>query len=262
MIREQLKDYLNSISLGDSLDRLKELPDSSVDLVVMSPPYNLRNSSRRGKAANSGGKWKKAVIADAGYDGHDDNMPHEEYVSWQREILTECMRVIKPNGAIYYNHKDRIQNGLLQTRNDILEGFPVRQRITWFRNGGHNFNPGYYVPMSEQIYLICNKGFRLAKGGNKYGDVWQIAQAKNSKHPAPMPVELAERCISTTNARVVLDPFMGSGTTAIAARRMGRYWIGFEKSREYIDMAQKRLQHEFETPQWKKWFQALRNSAA
>jgi len=167
--------------------------------------------------------------------------------------LTECLRVIKEDGAIYYNHKDRIQGGLLQTRNDILDGFPLRQRITWFRNGGYNFNPGYYVPMSEQVYVICKPKFRLAKGGNRYGDVWQIGQARRSDHPAPMPVELAERIIETTNARIVLDPFSGSGTTAIAARRKGRFFIGFDQSGRYTKLAEYRLRKEYSDPSWRKW---------
>ena len=82
-------------------------------------------------------------------------MPHEEYVQWQRACLTEMMRLIPDTGAIFYNHKWRTQNKLLQTRNDIVDGFPVRQIIIWQRAGGHNFNNQYFVPTYEVIYLIC-----------------------------------------------------------------------------------------------------------
>ncbi len=68
-------------------------------------------------------------------------MPHDEYVAWQRACLSECMRVIKDDGAIFYNHKWRVQAGLLQDRSDIVAGFPVRQIIIWKRKGGINFNP-------------------------------------------------------------------------------------------------------------------------
>ena len=65
------------------------------------------------------------------------------------------MRVLKPTGAIFYNHKWRIQKGLLQDRADIVNDFPVRQIIIWQRAGGINFNPGYFLPTYEVIYLIA-----------------------------------------------------------------------------------------------------------
>lgn len=63
-------------------------------------------------------------------------MPHEEYAAWQRRCLTEMYRIIKDDGAIFYNHKWRVQGGLLQDRQDIVSGFPVRQIIIWRRKGG------------------------------------------------------------------------------------------------------------------------------
>jgi DNA modification methylase len=73
------------------------------------------------------------------------------------------------------------------------------------------------------------------------GDVWTIRQDIRNPHPASFPVEIPRRCIETTGAKIVLDPFMGSGTTAIAAEMLGRSWVGFEKAQEYIDQASKRL---------------------
>ncbi|EMN6591983.1 site-specific DNA-methyltransferase, partial [Escherichia coli] len=150
-------------------------------------------------------------------------------------------RVIKDDGAIFYNHKWRVQKGLIQDRHDIVDGFPVRQIIIWQRNGGFNFNPGYFVPTYEVIYMITKPNFKLAKGANSHGDVWQIGQAKNIDHPAPFPIELIERVISSTNANIILDPFMGSGTTALAAKKLDRNYIGIEISQEYCDYAQKRI---------------------
>ena len=71
--------------------------------------------------------------------------------------------------------------------------------------------------------------------------IWKINQSFNNEHPAPFPVELPKRCIEATNARIVLDPFMGSGTTAVAAKMLGVKWIGIEISKKYCDMANKRL---------------------
>lgn len=234
-------DYIkNKILCGDVLEELKKIPDESIDLVVTSPPYNLKNSTGNGMKDGRGGKWANAALID-GYQSHDDNMPHKEYVNWQRNCLSECMRVIKKDGAIFYNHKWRVQNGLLQERNDIVAGFPVRQIIIWQRKGGINFNPGYFLPTYEVIYMIANKKFKLAPKANRHGDIWQIAQERKNKHPAPFPVELIERIISSTNANIVLDPFMGSGTTAVAAKKLNRNYIGIEISLEYCEQAQERL---------------------
>lgn len=190
-----------------------------------------------------GGKWKGAALVN-GYSHHDDNMPHDRYVAWQRACLSEMLRVIKNNGAIFYNHKWRVQNGLLQDRSDIVEGFPVRQIIIWKRKGGFNFNPGYFVPTYEVIYLIVKPDFRLALKANSLGDVWEFTQEMKNSHPAPFPLDFALRCIQSTTAQIVLDPFMGSGTTAVAAKRLGRYFIGFEISPEYCYLAKERLNKE------------------
>jgi len=168
-------------------------------------------------------------------------MPYDEYVAWQRRCLESMMRVLADDGAIFYNHKWRVQGGLLQDRREIIDGFPVRQVIVWRRSGGINFNPGYFLPTYEVIYLICKPEFRLAPKASALTDLWEIRQERANPHPAPFPVELAERCIESTTAQVVLDPFMGSGTTAVAAQRLGRRWIGIDISDEYCRMADGRL---------------------
>jgi modification methylase len=236
-----IADIRNRFICGDCIEVMKKIPSDSVDLIVTSPPYNLRNSTGNGMKDGRGGKWSNAVLIN-GYKKHQDSMPYDEYVQWQRDCLTEMIRIIPNNGAIFYNHKWRVQKGLLQDRHEIINDFPVRQVIIWQRNGGINFNPGYFLPTYEVIYLICKKGFRLAPKANAIGDVWSISQDRNNPHPASFPVQLAERCIVSTNASIVLDPFMGSGTTAIAAKKNGRDFIGIDNSLEYCQMAEKRLQ--------------------
>lgn len=233
---------LNQIIIGDCLEVMRTLPDASIDLVVTSPPYNLKNSTGNGMKDGRGGKWKNAELV-KGYANHDDCMPHHQYVEWQRACLAEMLRIISDNGAIFYNHKWRVQNGLLQDRHDILDGFPVRQIIIWKRRGGINFNPGYFLPTYEVIYLIAKPNFKLAPKANAVGDVWDIKQETNNPHPAPFPLELVNRIISSTTAKTVLDPFMGSGTTAISAIMNDREYLGIELSKEYTDMANKRIKN-------------------
>jgi len=241
--------FLNRIICGDCLDTMKEMPDESIDLIVTSPPYNLKNSTGNGMKENTkSGKWSGAALQ-KGYSNHDDNMPHEKYVAWQRNCLTEMFRLLKQDGAIFYNHKWRVQGGILQDRQDIVSNFPVRQIIIWKRKGGINFNPGYFLPTYEVIYLIPKKDFKLVSKANGYGDVWEFTQEMKNEHPAPFPMALVERIISSTNAKIVLDPFSGSGTTAVVAKSLKRDFIGIDISPEYCEMAKIRLDQSKEKPQ-------------
>ena len=235
------EDFINKIICGDCLNIMKQIPDNSVDLVVTSPPYNLKNSTGNGMKDGRGGKWANAALVN-GYSNYDDNMPHEEYAKWQKECLTEMFRLIKDDGTIFYNHKWRVQAGLLQDRQDIVNGFPIRQIIIWRRKGGINFNPGYFLPTYEVIYLITKPKFKLAPKANAHGDVWEFTQEMKNDHPAPFPIALIERIISSTNAQLILDPFSGSGTTAVVASKLKRNYIGIDISPEYCELSEKRIQ--------------------
>ena len=225
---------------GDCLEVMGRLPSGSIKVVVTSPPYNLRNSSGNGMRDGRGGKWEQAALL-RGYATHQDAMPHAAYVGWQRRCLAEMMRLLRPDGAIFYNHKWRVQNGLLQDRQDIVAGFPVRQVIIWHRSGGINFNPGYFLPNYEVIYLIAKKDFTLAPKANALGCVWRISQRTGNPHPAPFPPELVENCLTAVTDGPVLDPFVGSGTTPLVADRRGLDWIGIDVSDRYLEMAAQRI---------------------
>jgi site-specific DNA-methyltransferase (adenine-specific) len=234
-------DFINKIVCGDVVKVLKQIPDGKIDLVITSPPYNLKNSTGNGMKDGRGGKWANAALQ-KGYTHHNDCMPHHEYVKWQRDCLKEMFRIIPEDGAIFYNHKWRVQGGLLQDRQDIVSGFPVRQIIIWKRAGGLNFNAGYFLPTYEVIYLIAKPKFKLAPKSNAFGDVWEFPQEMKNGHPAPFPVKLIDRIVSSTEAKIILDPFMGSGTTAISALNFNRDYIGIDISPEYCNMAEKRIE--------------------
>jgi modification methylase len=242
------EDYLNKIICSDCLSVMKQMPDECLDLVVTSPPYNLKNSTGNGMKDGRGGKWKNAALVN-GYSNYNDNMPHEEYTKWQKECLQEMYRLIKQDGAVFYNHKWRVQAGLLQDRQDSVSEFPLRQIIIWRRKGGINFNPEYFLPTYEVIYLIPKPEFKLVPKANGYGDVWEFTQEMNNDHPAPFSVALIDRIISSTNAQIVLDPFSGSGTTAVAATLLGRNFIGIELSPEYCKLSEARLARNIKKPE-------------
>lgn len=240
MEKEELLPFLDQIICGDAIQEMKKLPSESIELIVTSPPYNLKNSTGNGMKDGRGGKWANAALVN-GYATYDDNMPYDEYIEWQRACLSEMLRLISNDGAIFYNHKWRVQGGLIQDRREIIADFPVRQIIIWKRKGGINFNPGYFLPTYEVIYLIAKPNFKLAPKANAVGDVWEFTQESKNIHPAPFPIPLIERIISSTTAKIVLDPFSGSGTTAVVAKKLGRKYIGIEISQEYCDFSRKRI---------------------
>lgn len=234
-----IEKHKDKIICGDCLQVMKGMPDESIDLVVTSPPYNLIGSTGTGRASY----WDSKLYKE-GYDLHSDNMPMPDYIKWQRRCLTECLRLLKPTGAIFYNHKPRIQKGLLQTTLlEITAGFPVRQIIVWRKDGGGNFggkSPTFFMEDKEFIYLIAKPKYKVRKPYNTlYKSIWHIHQGgkRTSEHPCPYPVELPRRAISASYGNIVLDPFIGSGTTAVAAVSEGWHYIGIDKSAAYCKQA-------------------------
>ncbi len=99
--------FIDRIICGDSLQIMRQIPDQSIELVVTSPPYNLKNSTGNGMKEGRVGKWSGAALID-GYSHHNDNMPHEEYVEWQRNCLTEMLRIIpeqRKQGILYFRYQ-------------------------------------------------------------------------------------------------------------------------------------------------------------
>ncbi|MCB0407889.1 MAG: site-specific DNA-methyltransferase, partial [Bdellovibrionales bacterium] len=121
---------------------------------------------------------------------------------------------------------------------------------------------GYFLPTYEVIYMICKKNFKLAPKKNGVGDVWEFTQEMGNPHPAPFPLELIERIIDSTKAKIVLDPFMGSGTTAVAALNLKRDYIGIDISPEYCKMAESRIKAHIQKKDWdvSKWDQRKTSS--
>ena len=228
---------------GDCLEVMKNIPDKSVDLVFTSPPYNLGVSSGGGfPKGTSKGKWSGGHLSN-GYATYNDALPYHEYVEWQKAVLLECWRTLSDTGAIYYNHKPRVQNGILQTPLELNPGLPLRQIVIWERNGGINFSPSFYLPTHEWILIFAKPDFRLRdKKASGAKDIWKVGQERGNPHPAPFPVELPKIAIETTKSVTVMDPFMGSGTTGVAAKNLSRDFIGIEKDEGYFKIAQDRIQ--------------------
>lgn len=227
---------------GDCLEILPTLP--KVDAVVTSPPYNNWRNKRTQKLRKD--YWARTNI---NYLSYEDNLSDAEYQSWQISVINECLSRLNDNGTICYNHKDQIFNFVctspltwLSKTNGI-----VRQRVTWDRCGMQAYNPVRFYRVEEDVYFIghdVGSNFIWNKEAAEHTSIWRVTPGKKDGHPAPMPLELASRCISafTRSSGVTLDPFMGSGTTGVACANLGRKFIGIEIEKKYFDIACERIE--------------------
>lgn len=240
---------LDKIYQEDCIETLKKLEDNSIDLIITSPPYNKGYWSKNRNPRN--GFHTKSRRID--YGVYDDCMPPEEYERWQREILDECVRVIKPDGSIWYNHKE-ILSGRNAVNPTYIYDYPLVQTIIWNRKNTPVLDKRYFFPTTEWLYWIKKdksaKPF-FDKGQAIYKNViWEIAPDVKNNHPAPFPIEIPENIILACSrpGDVVYDPFMGSGTVAIAAKTHDRHYLGSELSPEYVEDAEKRIKEETTPP--------------
>ena len=227
---------------GDCLEVMATMPDESVDIVVTSPPYNMglvpggngRGMYRPG-ASNKAGRFRD------GYGAHDDAMEQGAYDEWQRQVIAECWRIARK--AVFYNHRPRIEHGVLRDPLGNDFGVPLRQRIIWNRKTGIDVNLRAFCTRGEYVFLFAKPDFSLVDhAASGMGDVWDLGIEYGVKaHPAPFPVSLPTRCIEASGATSVLDPFAGSGTTLRAAADLGIKGIGIELETKFCDLAVKRL---------------------
>lgn len=240
------KENLSKIFLHSSED-MSELPDNSVHLMITSPPYNV------GKE-------------------YDEDLTLEEYLSMLKRVWEETYRVLAPGGRVCINVANIGRKPYLPLStfivSDMIElGYLMRGEIIWNKgaSAGTSCAWGSWLSASnpvlrdvhEYILVFCKSDFKREKGEStieKEGfmestkSIWDISaeSAKKVGHPAPFPVELPTRLIELYSFKgdIVLDPFMGSGTTAIAAEKTNRQWVGYDISQEYIDIAYYRLYQE------------------
>jgi len=227
---------LNIIHNEDCLLTMSKIETGTIDLIVTSPPYNFGGFNRDGRPRE--------------YDAYEDNLHEPEYRDFIKNVLTECARILKDGGSMYWNHKGKTENFIYKPTFWVVDICPLNfaQHIIWKFPSGADVAKIKWYPRKEDIYYFT-------KGKPKYfnedmaqiTDVWEINHTDmDNKHPAPYPLKLAERCIqaSSLEDEIVYDPFMGSGTTAVACRKgkQKRNFIGSEISKQYIADAEKRIE--------------------
>ena len=234
-----------NIIFNKSAENMNDLVDNCVSLTITSPPYNVGKLS-------------------------DSDLSDEEYWNLITKCFKEVYRVTESGGRLVINvanlgRKPYIPFSNLFTDLMIDLGFLMRGEIIWQKSKGANANFAWGSwlsasnPVIRDIHEYClvfskegmskgNKG-KSTLEKDEFMDstlsIWNIspARAKKIGHPAPFPVELAERFINLYSYEndLVLDPFIGSGTTALAAKNLQRSYIGYEINPEYCDLAEKRL---------------------
>jgi len=240
---------INKVYLGDCIEIMKTLPNGSVDLVFADPPFNIK----------------------AEYDVYNDNMSYKDYCNWTEKWIQETYRLLKDCGTIYIAICDEFAAEI----NIILKrtGFYFRNWIIWYYTFGQNqrkkFNRAHthilYFTKNQERFIFNDKEIRVPsarqliyknKRANPLGkipdDVWQFSRVcgtfkeRIGKHPCQMPEELLELIIKTSSkeGNLILDPFGGTGTTAVVAKRLKRNFITIEISKGYYDIILKRLNGE------------------
>ena len=232
---------MDTIIVGDVLEKLRIIPDDSIDVTVTSPPYNKRNKSQG---------W---LVTNKQYTHFNDDMPEEKYQAWQVKVLNELLRITKPGGSLFYNHKIRWVRGLLLhpygwiSRSD----WNLRQEIIWDRTLAANVRGWRFWQVDERIYWLYKPignhlvGEELESRHAKASSIWRFKPVpRKEAHPAPFPLELPLRAIysmSGKEKKVVLDPFCGTGTTLVAAKLLGQHFLGIDISPVYAQYARERL---------------------
>lgn len=214
-------DYINKIFNCDCLEGLKDIPDNSVDCIITDPPYCVGATSNGIKANYT-----------------DLNLIRPFFDL----LFKESARVLKDNGYIYCCTDWRTYPILYPTLINILS---IRNLIVWEHR---LLRPGNWYRGSHELIMFATKVNAKRKFGGGERDIWRIRHDSselppNRVHPSQKPVALIEKIIndSTNEGEIVLDPFIGSGTTAVACIQTNRKFVGYELNKKFFEICQKRI---------------------
>lgn len=230
---------INEIIQGECLEILRTFESESINCVVTSPPYNL------GGDFHTFVNGKRVTYGD--YDRFKDKVDERDYQKNQIEVLEELYRVTKEDSFCFYIHKERIKNNEIISPLEWLKktSWKVSQTVVLNMGATPNVDKRRFFPVHEYIFVLCKRKSSRLNNEHCLTSVWKVKKVprKISGHPATFDYEIPHRCIraSTKEGDIILDPYMGTGTTALAAIMTGRKYIGIEISAEYIKKAKERI---------------------
>lgn len=240
------EEYEDKIILGSS-EHMKEIPDNSLHLMVTSPPYNVTKV-------------------------YDENLSFREYLQFLKNVFSETFRLLVYGGRACVNVANLGRKPYIPLSDYISQmmieiGFMMRGEIIWYKGAGAGKSMAWgswqsaanpVLRDTHEYIMIFSKGsFSRKKPDDKENtitrdqfmewtkSVWNMnpESAKKVGHPAPFPIELPYRLIQlyTYAGDIVLDPLMGSGSTAVAAIKSGRKYVGYDNNPEYVKLAEDRI---------------------
>ena len=251
----------NVIYNGDSIEVLnKKVDEKSIDLIFADPPYNLSGNGLKWKGNKTGGDWYMV-------NEDWDKMTMLEYMQFTQGWIGACDRVLKDNGSICvacsYHNLSEVMIVLKQ------RGFKINNLITWYKtNAMPNMTRRVFTHSTEfVVWAVKGNGWTFdyekikqinpdkQRNGSlkQMRDLWELPLVQGKErlrgdngralHPTQKPEEMLKRIILATSMKgdVVLDPFLGSGTTTYVAQKYDRRWIGIEKDKDYAEIAKRRL---------------------
>lgn len=243
---------------ADCRDVLPTLAAGSVSTIVTSPPYNqLGELSKRQPTGSWGESHGGSGFARLwAAQGYSDSLPENDYQRQQNDTFAMCQNCATPTASLFYNHQLRWRSGKLlhPVQWFTPEGWNLKQEIVWDRGGGMMQNARMFVRFDERIlWFVRGDKWLWNQECVGYGTIWRLAreqQQQGKQHPVAFPIEIPLRAIAATTelGDIALDPFMGSGTTLVAAKALGRRAIGIEIEERYCEVAAKRLQQEVMFP--------------
>lgn len=244
-----------------SSENMTQIEDKSVKLVVTSPPYNID--------IKYGNKTSKGKVLESKGVKYEDNLSEEDYRALLQRVFNECKRVLTDDGSIWVNIKNRMIDGAIVPPfwiQDMFDDMYLKNIIIWNFDWGGSTNKRF-APRYEYVFWFTKHKDKytfnlddvkipaLNYRPDRYKsqlknptDVWRMSMVsgnfeERTAHPAQYPEQLIERIILTGSnpGDIIMDPFMGSGTSAVVAKKLGRHYLGYEIVKEYCDMADERL---------------------